>query len=114
MSEIKHTPGPWVQIFRKNGPCMDRYIVNDPGDTIAEPIYIATVESETDHARNAYEAPGRSAEANARLIAAAPDGLALAEHILALETDPYLQGHPEWEAFLNEAQALLNKVRGAR
>ena len=52
------------------------------------------------------------AEANRRLIFAAPDGLALAQHILALETDPYMQGHPEWEAFLNEAMALVNKVRG--
>jgi len=53
-------------------------------------------------------------ENRARLITSAPDGLALAEHILSLETDPYLQGHPEWEAFLNEAKALVNKVRGAR
>lgn len=41
---------------------------------------------------------------------AAPELLALAKHILALETDPYLQGHPEWEAFLNEAKAAETKA----
>lgn len=51
-------------------------------------------------------------ENRARIITAAPDGMKLAKHILALETDPYLQGHPEWEAFLNEAQALINKTEG--
>lgn len=41
---------------------------------------------------------------------AAPELLALAKHILALETDPYLQGHPEWEAFLNEAKAAETRA----
>lgn len=31
----------------------------------------------------------------------------LARHILAMETDPYLQGHPEWEALLNEAMTII-------
>ena len=56
-----------------------------------------------------YEIPAE-VQANARLISTAPSGLALAQHILALETDPYLQGHPEWEAFLNESQELVKKA----
>ena len=45
------------------------------------------------------------------LLANSREARALAEHILALETDPYLQGHPEWEAFLNEAMVFVGKTK---
>lgn len=92
-----HTPGPWelqhytnhigFSIWAPNAGCIaERWYPTENNDT---PI-----------------------EANARLIAAAPELLALAKHILAMETDPYFQGHPEWEAFLNEAKAAENKAEG--
>jgi len=91
-----HTPGPWT-LSPQHG-----FVRHDGihGPNIC--------------AMDVFGGPAEEAFANARLISAAPDGLALAEHILALETDPYLQGHPEWESFLNEAKALVNKVRGVR
>lgn len=52
--------------------------------------------------------------ANARLIATAPDGHKLAEHIAAMADDAYLVGHPEWEAIVDEARALIARVEGAR
>ena len=87
----KHTPGPWewdlFSIFASNGR--------------------GIVAREQSFNRSLAERGS-----NARLIAAAPEGYALAQHILALESDPYLQGHPEWEAFLNEAAALIRKAEG--
>ena len=52
--------------------------------------------------------------ANARLIAAAPDGHKLAEHIDAMANDAYLVGHPEWAEIVDEARELIAKVEGAR
>lgn len=96
MSESKHTPGPW-----HISPNQD---------------FVRYTQSDGTHPNicglHCFGGPEEEWDANARLIAAAPDGYALAQHILALETDPYLQGHPEWEAFLNEAKALTNKVEG--
>lgn len=31
----------------------------------------------------------------------------LAEHVLAMADDDYLRGHPEWEAIVAEARAVL-------
>lgn len=96
---MSHSPGPW-----KVEPYTD--LTTRDGERIraADGLLILN------------EVWGNSLEtcdANARLIAAAPELLALAKHILALETDPYLQGHPEWEAYLNEAQAAVWKAEGA-
>ena len=37
--------------------------------------------------------------------------LTLAKHIVAMENDPYLEGHPEWVEILEEAKAILEKVK---
>jgi hypothetical protein len=48
--------------------------------------------------------------ANARLIASAPDLLALAQHISVMADDAYLTGHPEWQAIVEEAQSIQKRV----
>lgn len=107
MADTKFTLAPWqwkwnrgaITIYRDGNPC-----------TICSMSSMLTRVGweDNEHARQRKE----NCEANAALITTAPDGYALAQHILALETDPYLQGHPEWEAFLNEAAALVKKAEG--
>ena len=46
------------------------------------------------------------------LIAAAPDLLALAQHLLAMETDAHLSEHPEWEVIVDEARAAIARAEG--
>ncbi len=55
------------------------------------------------------ESEGR---ANARLVAAAPELLDLAEHVNAMADDAYLSGHPEWQEIVREARALLDRIEG--
>jgi hypothetical protein len=55
---------------------------------------------------------GLDSAENARLIAAAPELHALAEHVVAMANDDYLNGHPEWIAIADEARALLTKIEG--
>jgi hypothetical protein len=47
---------------------------------------------------------------DARLIAASPDGYALAQHIMAMADDAYFVGHPEWESIVGQAKDLLARV----
>ena len=44
----------------------------------------------------------------------APDdaGLALAQHVLALAGDPYLEGHPEWECIVEDARRVVAAANG--
>lgn len=55
-----------------------------------------------------------SAPTPAAAIAAARDGLALAQHVLALADDAYLSGHSEFEVIVSEARALVRSVRAPR
>jgi len=50
------------------------------------------------------------AESNANLMAAAPDLLKIAQHIIAMHDDSYLSGHPEWVEIVNEAKAAIAKA----
>jgi hypothetical protein len=84
---MNHTPGPWKLHARFNVVSGDPE--NDPhrgGVGKGAGRFIATVEPDYAHARNAFNAPGAAAEANARLIAAAPELLAVAESLV-------LRGH---------------------
>ena len=93
----EHTPGPWGtnELF---------YAV----------IPILTVSAHGIHGMDCLATvDGRDREerrANARLIASAPDLLALARHILAMADDAYLTGHPEWQASVEEAQNIQKRV----
>lgn len=96
----EHTPGPYT--YRQYQSCFRIY--GPPRD--GTPRGIATIQFPDQDADTAV------GEANARLFTAAPLGLALAEHILALIDDAYFQGHPEWEPLVAEAHALKAKAEG--
>jgi len=100
MDEVRHTPGPWV--IDAN----DRYHVESP-DGSALPWSIATISGSA--------GPGTNrSEANARLIAAAPDLLAALEKLLsyneAIMADR-INYRPEDHASV--ARAAIAKATGA-
>jgi hypothetical protein len=83
MNKPKHTPGPWSG---------SRESINAPsGRLIAENMFIGTQEE---------------FEANARLIAAAPDGLELAEEILA-----YAEAHGQFGLDFRDGQTLEDVLK---
>lgn len=111
MSGAKHTPGPWHVV---TGDGHDRRVMaaNDPG-----PVAIAFRPSEATLVSEA--------QANARLIAAAPDLLALAERIDAWEGRLLMEGewgaglprftqslYDEWMELQAQRNAAIAKARG--
>lgn len=46
------------------------------------------------------------------IIATAPQGLALAEHIMAMKDDAHFSDHPEWNEIVKEAEAFFAKATG--
>lgn len=76
MSEVKHTPGPWeyVQSTEHHGPYISSY-AGDVADcyTMSNPM-AASIRNGGDSYPVTFQ--GEQAEANARLISAAPDLLA--------------------------------------
>lgn len=97
----KHTPGPWVcdTLSEHTGEIMVRAC---NGDTVAR-VCVYGPQSDTPHAKLP----------NARLISQAPAGLALAQHIVAMADDAYLAGHPEFDAIVAEARALIAAIEVA-
>ena len=101
----KHTPGPWRVGLTIGSPHVSPegpwgWYQTDINGPIGEGCFLELRQ---------YHG-GEVGQANAHLIAAAPEGLALAEHIAVMATDPYLCGHPEWEHIVAEAQALITKA----
>jgi hypothetical protein len=99
MSEIKHTPGPWF-FSGKNPDCEVRYVslcIDEP--FMAE---IATL----------YHGEGEEQEANARLIAAAPEML---EALMALNDLRGAWSPPDdvIKAAWAKARAAIAKATGA-
>lgn len=101
----KHTPGPWV-ITSHRPPYSEG---NDfPGVGISIPSEELTSGIHED----AIEVWGENSEANARLIAAAPDLLQSCRGMLhALETDYRDTG--KWDELMGEAVAAIAKATGA-
>ena len=81
MSESKHTPGPWIvdpaEQHAQSGERIFKVCQGHDGARRAGGLIADT---------SAWWVDTMSAEANARLIAAAPDGLAMAEHFIECET----------------------------
>ena len=42
-----------------------------------------------------------------------PAALELARHVVAMADDAYLIGHPEWDAIVTEARALIDQDAAA-
>jgi hypothetical protein len=101
MSESKHTPGPWTVDWSDDGPLIYT------GD-----LLIASVSGSTEH----IEVPGldeQTTEANASLMAAAPDLLAALERVLE-HGEPLNLYHERSEdaEVVNQARAAIAKAKG--
>ena len=101
MSESKHTPGPWTVDWSDDGPLIYT------GD-----LLIASVSGSTEHVE-VQGLDGETTEANAWLIAAAPDLLAALERILArVETLNLFAEHGEDAKVVEQARAAIAKAQG--
>lgn len=96
MTKKPFTPGPWQT--NPETPYLAAQVRDDVGRILAD----------------VYGESKETRKANACLMAAAPDGYALAEHIEAIANDAYLIGHPKWEAIVSEAKAFVRKARGGQ
>lgn len=116
----KHTPGPWwSHLGDPNAKCNCPYIFSAAQNGMG---CIATVHYDGDGTHGAYGheyEPREVAEANARLIAAAPDLLAAVERFLeadkdrefadTVDLDEYAM---QWANALNGLKAAVAKARG--
>lgn len=93
--EQQHTPGPW------------HYRIADNGTPIVE-----TASGEQEVARGGYEGPIAEGEANARLIAAAPDLLAALEDAYADLDRLNTATHPASLLTLTRCFNAIAKARG--
>jgi hypothetical protein len=83
----EHTPGTWV--------------VTGPHHTERARGYHVHARESLEHV--AFNIPKIE---DARLITKAPRLLAFVKHVLAMDDDAYLSGHPEWAAIVDEAKSL--------
>lgn len=96
----KHTPGPWkITSLARNGVINHR--VHFPGTAEFTGTCVATVEPEDDNG-----AAARVADANAKLIAAAPDLLEALQTLLA----QYRKGRTSNDLFIAHSEAALAKA----
>ena len=101
MSESKHTPGPWTVDWSDDGPLIYT------GD-----LLIASVSGSTEHVE-VQGLDGETTEANAWLIAAAPDLLAALERILArLEMLNLFIERGEDAKVVEQARAAIGNATG--
>lgn len=109
MTEPKYTPGPWTKADRLNGPwwhiSSEHSVRGAPGGSGRQAV--ACVHGESKRGAAAY---AEMFEANARLIAAAPDLLVALQATLALirRNAPELSGKA-----LGDADAAIAKALGA-
>jgi hypothetical protein len=109
MNESKHTPGPWRSTFRPCGKGLwNTRIVGPDGENILADTYTQ------------FYGPGQvESGANARLIAAAPELLEVAEDLVGL-WDEWLRYSEDLveplrrsiEMRVGQAQAAISKVKG--
>jgi hypothetical protein len=99
----KHTPGPWTVFNPDDGEC-HRY----PGiDSESETIIIYGNEDEVSGVRGQSK---EVAEANARLIAAAPELLEVLVEILPIAETMINSNHPTWK----KAKSAIAKATGEK
>lgn len=104
----KHTPGPWMlpHFANPESKCDCGYVLNeDYMGCIAEVKYSV----DGDQADNP---PWPEAQANARLIAAAPDLLEALQELIAMDEAQVFVKDP-WDASFAKAKAAVAKARGA-
>ena len=112
-TDFGHTKGPWMAASAPSG-VVGWPIVGPMGKSIAS---VSWMPKPPDVPDEAYKVFRRGCEANARLIAAAPDlleALTGIEGILAT-AESNASGNPEWEAVsakINAARAAIAKATG--
>jgi hypothetical protein len=92
MVETKHSPAPFT--------------IRDLSNTVNACYQLVTSDGQVVANIPAYTI-GQRGKANADLLKASPELLALALHVIAMADDTYLTGHPEWEAITKEARAAI-------
>ena len=108
MSGTKHTPGPWYtdaigRIWRRNPSDLYEYGGGVAGDKPVATVWKGWV--------NEGEV-GFPLEANARLIAAAPELLEAAEGIVSRWDSPLWKDQPHTGIFIDRLRAAINKAKG--
>lgn len=100
MSDTKHTPGPW-RIHKYSTDLIKdaERIVGADGSSVVMDVYGKTLEN---------------ADANAQLIAAAPDLLEVAERLMNLDSfiSMHVSFREPWENIIKVARAAIAKARG--
>lgn len=99
MNESKFTPGPWEVV----GPFNDR-IYHEPTDTVVAQAWYPGASSKS-------PSPADTMQANARLIAAAPEMYEELKAIEALLSDPRT-GKAGASGSINLARSVLSKAEG--
>lgn len=97
-TETKFTPGPWEISFEFNRDVEDGKRCSITGGE----FFLAEIWEDIKGGRDV-------ADANARLIAAAPDAHEVISDLLAFDDD---LGSPAWNDMLAKARAYLRKVEG--
>lgn len=116
MSDIKHTPGPWInKLPSMNDEHMCRVMSagypQEPGYQKAYPVVAMTWSPE--HVVSYVGLSRQECIANARLIAAAPDGLALAKAVVEYFGDDPIDPLLDGDIRLREmARAIVAKAEG--
>jgi hypothetical protein len=109
MTKVKHTPGPWEISYRESGFIQDGHVI------MGNDLEIAHVEPWERMDDDAIE----EAEANAELIAAAPDLLDALMHLLhdfeeevqSVDSDSWSFGDPgSWTDAITKARAAIKKA----
>jgi len=94
---MKHTPGPW-----KQHPYEKKAIVGDRGDKVTHDI-----------AHICQTGKQATIEANARLIAAAPEMLAALKRIMVIfEREGIGSDEEESEPLYNDIKTIINRIEG--
>ncbi|MGN8346324.1 hypothetical protein ACLEJQ_22245 [Pseudomonas sp. SMV71] len=107
MTEHKHTPGPWVRCSTAPKIIMSGSFIDGHQGYM--------VGSVTGNDNSGYYASEQEAEANAKLIAAAPDLLEALEYLkrelILSDVDlDYIESH--FRPWLNKAESAVAKARG--
>ena len=104
-----HTPGPWT-LDTAGWPL----IINGPGDEPEQPSIVALIHGNTEGPKDYYSYPDDVAEANARLMTAAPELLAALQNTLELLSDRHDICTPDCtpDCVVALARAAIKKAGG--
>jgi hypothetical protein len=108
MSEIKHTPGPWA---------VSPVFISQPAEPALHfgeyQIELSLMNPEPARRGINLTLPREIAEANARLIAAAPELLEALEHMVSVSNwATTIQSEEQYDAMIANAEAAIRKAKG--